>query len=139
MVLYLIDNLLRVFDANAQCKRFGFNQPTFLPEKMKDITSGVSGRNDDMICFYSFSGRCTHRLYLPEIDQDIINTAIEPDLTTEFQNGIPHVFDDVGKFVRTNMRTSIYQNIVRCTTLYKNTQHLIDVAALIGPGIQFTI
>ena len=49
MVLYLVDELLRVLDANAEGEGFGFEEPAAAGEECVDVAGRVAGGKDHCV------------------------------------------------------------------------------------------
>ena len=84
-----------------------------------DIACRVPRGKDDR------SAECLARVridagYLPVFDDKRIHPCLEMYFSATGKDGVPHVFDDAGKFVCSDMRMCVYQDGGVCSVLAKH-------------------
>src|SRR5690606_9711740 len=80
-----------------------------------------------------------YAFYSTRINNQISYPLIEMYFAAVLYNTFPYGGDNLWKLISTYMRTGIDQDIFGSAVLHKYLQHLIGVAALVGPGVKLPV
>src|SRR5690606_25397796 len=138
-VLYLINKRLRMFCANAQGKRLGFDKYLLPVEQFENIARRVSGREYDMFRSNLITISCYHATHTPAFDNNVRHSCLKPHFPAALTNLVAHVADNLRQFVGSDMRVRFHENLIGSTESHEQFQYSVDVAALLRSRVQFPI
>src|SRR5690606_32306461 len=94
MVLGLVDDFLRMFDAYAERKGFGLHEPPLPVEQFENIPRGMPRGQDDMTGRKVFAGSQFHAGDGAVFLVDVGYPTVESDFTAVVQYRLAHTLDD---------------------------------------------
>ncbi len=143
MVLYLIDELLRVLYANTQSKGFGLEQPAVVVEKVVYVAGGMAGGQDsgDTSILVALAVPYTKHLCLSDIlrNDEIGDPCCEMVFATVVLDGVTDIGYYSAQLVGANMGVGVDGNGGVGAMFNKTFQHVLDIAALVAAGVEFSV
>ena len=139
MILYFIDEILRMFHTDAHGERFACQRQAFPVEQVVGIVCRMSRGPDDRICRNPAGLFRKDPLYPVVVDAQIGDFGSENDFAAASGDGGIHMPYDVRQFVGADVWMSLVQNLFVCTVIMEPGEDAAGVAALGRPGEQFAI
>ena len=134
VVLYLVDELLRMLHTHAEGERLGLKQPAVALKHIVYIARGMARGQYHGIAGY-IAAVSHHAADTAIPDNQVGNPCIEAVFATGLLNRAAHVGDDAAEAVGADMCVSLKHNVGVGAMLHKRAQHRRDVAALGGARI----
>ena len=154
MILYLVDELRRMFQPYTYGNTLRLNQLTRIAHALKVFRLGHSSQIAIHIpCrmarskHYSIAAerqRCVgtfrkvntfHAFHLIIIYKEACHLGLEMHLATRGYNLVAHVLNHSRQFVRADVRMGISQDAGTCTKLAEHIEYLLRIAALLAASI----
>lgn len=138
MILYLVDQHLRMFQADTDSNAFGFDRDLPVVEVAIHVAGGMARCQDDRpqktfacIRFDTYD--------FPTPDEQGIHTCLETDFPATADNLFADILDHARQFVRTDMRMGVSQDRGARPELAKDIQNLIDRPPFLAAGVKFAV
>ena len=122
-----INQPLRMLDAEADRKGFGFDVNATLVQHRKRIACAVADGEDDMVAAQFAAVGEAKSANLAVLDDDIVYALTEPEFATQRLNIGAHAFDHLDQPKRADMRFADSEDLLRCTRLDELFEHLATV------------
>ena len=138
MILYLVDQHLRMFQTDADSNAFGFDRDLPVMEVAIHIPGGMTGCQDDRS--QKVLARIRFDTYdFPTPDDQGIHSCLEMDLPTTADNLFADILDHARQIVRTDMRMGVRQNRSARPELAKDIQNLVNRTPFLAASVKFAV
>ena len=139
MILDLIDQRLRVFDAHAHREGFGFQSDFLSKQQLVDVTCGMAGGQDHGTGFKGVAALRGHAENALVADHETIGACAEEDIAACLPDGAAQARDDGGQAVGTDVRMGFVQNRLRCAVGVEQLHRAAVVAAFFRTRVKFAV
>lgn len=130
--------MLRVFETNTHRYSFCLKRDIGGMQTAEHVVGRMASGKHHTVS-PDFSGIGTHSFGNPIFYDKTAGRGHEPHLSPAFQNLIADIPDDMRKQVAAYVWMGVHENIGTGTMLYKQGQHLVDIAPLPAPCIKLAV
>ena len=132
VVLYVVDEPLRMLYAHTHSERLGLEQPAVAVEELVDVAGRMACGKHNGFAFDSVAAGAEHSLDAVAVGDEAFDSVSEVYLSAIAYNRLPHTGDDAAQAVGAYMCVGINHYLGVGTVLYKALQHVAYIAALGG-------
>ena len=130
MVLYAVDEFLRMLHAHAHGPRLGFEGHAGRVEEAIDVAGRMTGGQHHGAAVHTRAVGQRHAAHRTVGQQQAGDARPEADLAATVQYGLPHGPDDGRQLVGADVRMGVDSDLLRCAMVTEDVKHLAEVAAL---------
>ena len=139
MVLYLVDEFLRMLHTHTEGERLGLEPPATACKKFIDVAGRMTRGEDNGITLDAGAVGCDHSTYTSVLENQVGYTGVEMIFATAFNNRFAHTRNNGRQTVGADMGMDVDHDVGVGAMFDKETQHIAHIATLGGPSVELAV